>query len=147
VAWARPACYPRCVPCRIRRRAALSLAAVLAFAGCALRADDPPELPARAVDATAGERFTIALESNASTGFRWYLDAPRPDPNVVRVVSSEYRAPAQPLAGAPGSEVWTFDAFAPGTTTLAFAYRRPWAARDTPPARRERYAVRVRAKP
>jgi inhibitor of cysteine peptidase len=130
------ACYPPPVPSR-------SVIAALAFAAaCALRAEDPPEPPARPLEAKAGDRFALTLESNPATGYRWYLDR-RPDPNVVRMVSSEYRPSPQPLAGAPGTEVWTFEAYAPGSATLAFEYRRPWGGKDAPVAERRRYTVKV----
>lgn len=121
----------------------LVLVIPVALGACARRAGDATLPPARPLEATAGERFTIALESAGSAGQRWYLDPPAPDPGVVRIVGSQYRPPAELLGG--GEEIWTFDAVAPGTTTLVFSYRRPWASHGTPPARRERFAVRVRA--
>lgn len=134
-----PAWYPPRVSLRSARPL---LAAVALLASCAARSTDAPEPVARPLQATAGQRFAVTLESNASTGYRWYLDG-RPDPNVVRPVSSEYRPSPQPLAGTPGSEVWTFDAFAPGTASLVFEYRRPWGEKDAAPAERRRYLVTV----
>lgn len=125
----------------------LLLAVVATVAGCARRPADVSAPPARGLEVSAGERFTIALESPASAGQRWYLDPPAPDPRVVRVVSSQYRPPAQPLAVAAGEEVWTFEAVSPGSTTLVFSYRRPWAEHGTPPVRRERFTIRVRSRP
>jgi len=120
------------------RRLAPSLAALVLVAAC--RHQPPPGTP-RPLAAQAGMRFTVTLESSPSTGYRWYLAA-QPNPAVVRVVSSEYRqAPAQSV-GAPGDEVWTFDALAPGTATLAFEYKRPWNA-DAPPAKFQTFDVRV----
>ena len=121
------------------------LVGILGWSGCAARAPEPPPPPPRTMEIAAGERFTIELDASAASGLRWYLASPAPDPAVVRVLSAEYRPPTQPLADTTGLEVWTFEALAPGSTVVAFAYRRPWATAGTPPLRQARFAIRVRA--
>lgn len=106
----------------------------------------PAEQPAAgtptAIEAAAGQTFVITLDSNPSTGYRWSLDEPL-DEQVVRLVGSEYQAPAANLPGAGGAEVWTFRAVAPGAARVALSYARSWE-RDTPPAETREYAVTVR---
>jgi inhibitor of cysteine peptidase len=116
-------------------RRAVVLGFVLAVAGPAVCGD--------AIAVRAGARFTVTLDANATTGFRWRLAQPL-DVRVVRLVGSEYRGPDISLTGAGGAEVWTFEAVAPGRTTIAFAYVRPWE-RDVQPARAR--AVRVKVEP
>jgi inhibitor of cysteine peptidase len=82
----------------------------------------------RVVDVDAGATVELRLESNPSTGFAWRLD-PRRDPNVVRLLSSDFEQPAaadDPVVGRGGTEVWRFKAVASGRTSLALAYVRSW---------------------
>ncbi|RBO96978.1 inhibitor of cysteine peptidase [Nocardia puris] len=74
-----------------------------------------------------GERFTITLPSNPSTGYTWRLAAL--DRAVVdQVGESDFRneGDGPVLPGAGGVEVWTFAGNAAGTTGLALEYTRPW---------------------
>lgn len=73
-----------------------------------------------------GEEFTITLDSNRTTGYSWRLAQPL-DESLVALVGSDYTpSGAGGLAGAGGTEVWTFHALAPGQTTIALEYVRPW---------------------
>src|SRR5207247_5976405 len=72
------------------------------------------------------QTLAITLASNSSTGYRWKL-VTDPDPTVLMLLSSEYRAPVPqprrpPLAGAGRVEFWLFAAFGVGTTQLKFSY-------------------------
>lgn len=81
-----------------------------------------------------GDEFVLTLESNPSTGYLWRL-AEKPDENVVRFVSSEYKAASDTRrVGAGGNEVWTFRAEGKGRTAINLIYVRPWE-KDTPPAK------------
>ncbi len=72
-----------------------------------------------------GQQLVVSLESNPSTGFQWNL-ARQPDGNVLTLVSSTYVEPATTgdVVGAPGTEVWTFEAAGSGTTSFELAYFR-----------------------
>ncbi|HEY8516142.1 MAG TPA: protease inhibitor I42 family protein [Candidatus Binatia bacterium] len=122
-------------------RAALLLV-VAAATGCALWASDDAPRPAALIVAP-GERFTISLEANHSTGFSWQLAKPLAE-NVVTLVETTYETPPGAPPGAPGKELWTFEAVAPGWTSIDFAYRRPWEE-NLAPARLASYSVDVRA--
>ncbi len=77
------------------------------------------------MEVPAGREFTITLASNPTTGYSWQL-AGAPDEKIAKLVGSKFNAPQTDLVGAPGEEVWTFTAVAPGKTTLTFHYVRPW---------------------
>ncbi|HUP33211.1 MAG TPA: protease inhibitor I42 family protein [Gaiellaceae bacterium] len=96
----------------------------------------------RVVGVERGATIEVWLDSNPSTGFGWSL-VERPDAAVLSLVSSRF-VPAdedeEPPAGRGGTEVWTFEADAPGATSLRLAYVRSWE-----PERAEgRFTLRVR---
>ncbi|MFC9894371.1 protease inhibitor I42 family protein [Nocardia sp. NPDC127579] len=72
-----------------------------------------------------GQRLTVRLASNPSTGYGWQLTAL--DQNVVRPLGEREYVSDQPvMPGTPGTELWTFAADAAGVTRLTMEYRRPW---------------------
>jgi inhibitor of cysteine peptidase len=70
-----------------------------------------------------GDRLEVELESNPTTGYRWEL-APLPEGLVL--VSSDVEEPGGSLVGAPGTQVFVFDAVAAGEGILRFEYVRPF---------------------
>ncbi|HSW35498.1 MAG TPA: protease inhibitor I42 family protein [Candidatus Limnocylindrales bacterium] len=85
----------------------------------------------RQVEVQAGKVFTVALDSNATTGFSWTDQAKIADGNILRQTGHEYIAPrtnddTRPVAGMSGIEEWWFSAGETGTTTAAMSYSRPW---------------------
>jgi inhibitor of cysteine peptidase len=102
---------------------------IIGLAGCQDRADagSTVELTAadsgRTITLAPGDRLSITLGSNASTGFRWVLTT-EPDPAVVALSGSRYVAPETELVGAGRTEIWTFQATGEGTTTIELRYER-----------------------
>jgi len=93
------------------------------------------------LSATVGQKFTITLESNQTTGYQWQLAKPL-DESIVKLVGSEYEAPKSGLVGQGGREVWTFEAVSQGITQIAMKYARPWES--TPPAQEQLFSVTVK---
>lgn len=77
------------------------------------------------VTLAAGQRATLVLASNPSTGYSWEPTSP-PDQAVVRIVSDTYVAPAAQVPGAGGTQEIRIVGVAAGTARLTFGYRRPW---------------------
>ena len=136
----------------IRPRPAAALAALalvaLGLAGCsAIGRAGASELPA-ATEVAPGGRFDVRLESNPTTGYAWALRAGA-DSGVVRLVGSRFVPPVPPAGGGPapvgqgGHEVFSFEAVAPGRTTLDFAYARSWE-KGVAPIKVVEHVVRVR---
>ncbi len=71
--------------------------------------------PAQPVEVRVGAPFSIVLETKPDTGYKWQIDQP-PDGNLIRLAGSEDK----PVGIRGGEEVWTFQALAPGHTTLRF---------------------------
>lgn len=109
----------------------LALPALIAFGGCSLFRDEDHEVPlgagdsGRTVEVERGDVVVVALESNASTGFAWRIEtgaAPQ-----LKLKSEEYVPPKEqptPIVGAPGTQVFRFEAEERGTAVLELAYAR-----------------------
>lgn len=69
----------------------------------------------------------IALVANPSTGFSWAVIADEPA-NLELQGEPKYVPPGSttPVAGAAGTEVFTFKAVKTGTSTLSLGYARSW---------------------
>ena len=84
----------------------------------------------RQVEVKTGEVFTVALDSNATTGFSWTVQAKIADGNILKQTGHEYVAPrtdnTKPVAGMSGIEEWWFTAGQTGSTTATMNYSRPW---------------------
>ena len=99
------------------------------------------EAARKLLNVTVGQEFTVTLASNATTGYHWELAAPL-DEAVVKLVNSEYRTPETSALGAPGQEIWTFQAVGKGQTVINLKYVRPWE-KDVAPVETASYGVTV----
>ena len=85
----------------------------------------------RQVEVKTGDVFTVALDSNATTGFSWTEQAKIADGNILKQTGHQYNAPranddTKPAAGMSGIEEWWFTAGQTGVTTATMSYNRPW---------------------
>ncbi|MBX5440028.1 MAG: protease inhibitor I42 family protein [Solirubrobacteraceae bacterium] len=107
-------------------RVLLPLAALLALAlpatpaaahRIALTADDSGST----VRAHVGDRITIALDANETTGYRWSVTT-APKPAVARVTRDRYVAQETGMAGSGGTQRYTIRVRGTGRTTFAATY-------------------------
>ena len=80
------------------------------------------------VTVVLGQVFTVTLESNPSTGYRWEWVGHQ-DSIVEQMGESQFKPRETgdpPLVGAGGWESFDFKAVHPGQMTLKLVYRRPW---------------------
>ena len=70
-----------------------------------------------------GDKITVKLCSNASTGFQWEYRIT--SENVIKEEDHDFEEPKDDMPGAPGVEVWTFEAVAKGTTEVQMEYSQP----------------------
>jgi predicted secreted protein len=87
----------------------------------------------------AGKQFSITLAANRTTGYSWRLAAPL-DPALLKQISEEYQAADSGAVGAPGEEVWTFEAVGKGALKLDFEYLRPFE-KDIKPVKIAKYSL------
>ncbi len=81
---------------------------------------------ARELEVKAGDTFTINLDSNATTGFQWTVQAKIANESVLSQIAHDYVAPNGKALGQAGTEQWTFKAVNAGTTTVSLSYDRTW---------------------
>lgn len=129
----------------VRARSFLPLLAVAGLTlagGCGDDEDQWPVVftdPGERFEVDAGEQFTVVLESNATTGYAWALEA-EPPREVVRLVDDVYVEPDTDLVGAPGRQELTFEAVGDGSTYLQLWYVRSF---DDPPEPADRAQFEV----
>jgi inhibitor of cysteine peptidase len=128
------------------------LLGVLACATPAPSAPPPSSTPARITVPESGgkavlavgQELGLALEANATTGYRWELVAPVPE--FVSIVDpGTYRTEPDPEArvGSGGVTTFVFKTLRPGNGVLTLVYRRPWES-GVAPARTTRVELEVR---
>jgi inhibitor of cysteine peptidase len=70
-----------------------------------------------------GEEFTIILESNPTSGFKWL---PKFDGSVFNLVSHDFQASTAKRIGSSGKDIFTFLAISSGSSKLKMLYKRSW---------------------
>jgi inhibitor of cysteine peptidase len=108
----------------MRRWIALVAAAALLAAcgddgGATVELDVTDSLSEVSLD--VGDQLDVSLEANPTTGYSWELG---PLPEGLELVSSEFEEPGGSLVGAPGMQLFVFDAVGPGSGILRFEYVR-----------------------
>ena len=101
---------------------------VFLFAGCSLATPTTPKeyiSSAQTIGVKVGEQFTITLESNPTTGYKWESNF---DQNLLNLVKSEYKADpqAQGRVGAGGKEQFIFEGLKAGEAQIKMTYKRAW---------------------
>jgi predicted secreted protein len=90
----------------------------------------------------AGKQFSITLTANRTTGYSWRLAAPL-DLAMLKQISEEYHAADSGAVGAPGEEVWTFEAVGKGMVQLDFEYVRPFE-KEAKPVKTAKYSIVIK---
>ncbi len=79
--------------------------------------------PGRTIEVQNGNRFTIELASNATTGYSWDFAMPV-DSAYIKMVTTYYTSPQTGLVGAGGIQGWVFETVQPGSTVITLEYKR-----------------------
>ncbi len=95
------------------------------------------------IEVNVGEDFTIALDSNRTTGYSWSISKPL-DNEVVTLVSNDYLIPKDDnRLGQGGLSVWKFKAIGAGKALITLEYKRSWE-KGKPPADKKTYFLIVK---
>lgn len=73
-----------------------------------------------------GQKFTISLDSNPTTGYTWF---PRFNRMIIKLLSHDFHPSSRTALGGPGNEVFTFQAVSQGTDEVKMFYKRNWEKR------------------
>jgi inhibitor of cysteine peptidase len=126
---------------------AIALLVSLTVLGCRFESRNPPtsktlQVPmddvlkqsviTQNVTLAVGYTLTVKLGSNYTTPYRWTADTKIGDSTIVKQTDHRFVQPTSDALGAPGTEVWTFMALKPGTTTITTNYT-SFVGRDTTP--------------
>ncbi len=74
----------------------------------------------KTVSAKIGDKFTVTLDENPSTGYSWYMSVT----NGLTIVNDTYLPPNTTLVGAPGLHVWQIEADGTGDQKFSAIYKR-----------------------
>ena len=86
----------------------------------------------RRLELRVGQRFSVALRANDSTGYSWkVVSSGEP---VVRIEGEPAFVADSHMAGAGGTLTYRFRAARAGTAALKLVYVRPWEKDGTPAA-------------
>ena len=78
----------------------------------------------QSVEVASGEKITITLEGNPTTGYSWEVS--EIDAAVAELAGEpDYKTDSKML-GSGGVYTFTFKAIAPGTTSIKLIYHRSW---------------------
>lgn len=75
------------------------------------------------IKARINEPFNITLESNPTTGYRWYADY---DYDLVKLDDQRFESSTSNAIGSGGKEVFTFTPLRSGETRISMVHKRPW---------------------
>jgi predicted secreted protein len=73
------------------------------------------------IRAKKGDKFSIGLASNPTTGYHWELEF---NSNYIQLIDREYRLHKTGLIGGGGEEIFEFLALEAGKTGITFSYLR-----------------------
>jgi inhibitor of cysteine peptidase len=88
----------------------------------------------------AGDKFSISLDSNPSTGYTWAICITDGSENLL-ILNSEFASPRPPVPGQGGTQIWHFKILSPGNIKIEFRYMQPWS--DEEPAKTLVFKVKV----
>ncbi len=92
-------------------------------------------------ESRVGETVVLRLPENASTGYRWAVDAV--DASLVEIEEGEYVSTSKTMGGG-GEAQWLIKAKAPGVTRLKLKRWRQWEGERSVV---ERYEITLRIAP
>lgn len=94
------------------------------------------------VEIDVGEVLIISLESNPTTGYSWHVESVDAGVLAQKGEAEFDDSDSEDLVGAPGVEIYRFEARKPGETSLTLLYYRSWE-KDVPPLPLETFGIQV----
>jgi inhibitor of cysteine peptidase len=70
-----------------------------------------------------GQEFTITLDSNPTSGFKWH---PMFNGSIINLVSHVFQSSTAKRIGSSGKDIFTFLAIRSGSEKLKMLYKRSW---------------------
>jgi inhibitor of cysteine peptidase len=95
----------------------------------------------RTVELRVGDELALRLPENATTGYRWAIDAA--EANLVDIKEGQYVSTSENMGGG-GEAQWSMKAKAPGATSIKLKRWRQWEGDSSVV---ERYEITLRISP
>ena len=92
------------------------------------------------ITVTAGEQFSVSLESNPTTGYSWAIRISEGADKIL-IIGSEFAKTKPGRQGEGGEQLWRFKALSTGDIKLDLIYIRPWEKEE--PAKTITFYVKV----
>ena len=105
---------------------ALLMAQAAALVGCG-KAEAVYGRDDTSISVESGEKFTIKLDANPTTGYQWSVSIS--DEAVVTLEKLEYQQGGSGAVGAGGTQVLVFKTNKAGTAIIDMVYQRSWEPR------------------
>jgi inhibitor of cysteine peptidase len=70
-----------------------------------------------------GQEFTITLDSNPTSGYKW---VPTFNNYMINIISHNFQPTSPVVIGGSGKDIFTFKARNTGSTVLKMVYKRSW---------------------
>ena len=104
---------------------ALLVAGILLALGCAPSVVKEYTSSNQPIEVKIGEQFTITLDSNPTTGYKWEASF---DQSSLKLVKREYKQDASKpgMVGVGGKEHFIFEGIKAGDAQIKLTYKRPW---------------------
>ena len=87
--------------------------------------ENPSIIKDKIITIKKGDKYTLKLKSNPSTGFSWQLAEPMIT-DIITISGPSYKALDAKLIGAGGEQKWIIKGLKPGTKQFTLEYKRPW---------------------
>ena len=92
------------------------------------------------INVSAGEQFSISLESNPTTGYNWAVRISE-GADKIFIIGSEFAKTKPVKPGEGGEQLWRFKTISAGDVKLELVYIRPWEKEE--PAKTITFKVKV----
>jgi inhibitor of cysteine peptidase len=131
----------------VRALPPLMRAALMVLVVSTLMAATEPEIATEAQNGKImviekGASVVISLESNPGTGYGWRIG--KNDAAVLKPIGAPvFQRSSHDMPGAPGHQLFKFEARAIGNDTIELGYLRPWE-KDVPPLKTFSVMVQVK---
>ena len=79
-------------------------------------------------EVTKGEKITLRLNANATTGYKWQFQIADDEKHLVKILKEKYVVNSHPegMVGVGGKAVYKIQALKKGKLTIIARYFRPW---------------------
>jgi inhibitor of cysteine peptidase len=84
----------------------------------------------KTLDINVGDKLTIILEENPTTGYRWKLD--QVNEEAMTLEDSKYSANSESQVGGGGYRTFIFRSVSNGATKISLSLRREWEKEQSP---------------